>query len=78
MRETVWIFVGAFLCGLFAMGNLLVAKQLVQLKELQAKYEERREDICIEYKAMNIVFKFHDEKRQMFAYCWPDIMTKQY
>lgn len=76
--DIVFVFVVALLMGAFSIGNALVTKQIVQLKRIQAEYVERRDNLCIEYKAMNIVFKFRDGQRKMFVYCWPDIMEKEY
>ncbi|QXV74028.1 hypothetical protein [Rhizobium phage RHEph12] len=51
----------------FGTGNALVAKQLVELKQMRADFEEQRVDMCIDWKAHALVYHF--DSSSMRDYC---------
>lgn len=51
----------------FGAGNILVGKQLLELKHERAEMEERRVHMCLNFKAHAIVYHFVDT--DMIGYC---------
>lgn len=52
---------------IFGIGNGLVGKQLVELKQMRADFEDQRVDMCFEFKAHAIVYHF--DSSSMRDYC---------